>query len=371
MPNDTSVAAEVKSGLLERTRWVRANTLLAVQSGAAAGSAWFIAFRVLEHPRPFFAPISAAIVLVAGSGQRWRRAAEMVLGVALGIAVGDALIMVIGVGSVQIAAVVILAMLMTIFLGGSGIAVSQAAASAVLVATLAPPSEGIYYDRFIDTLVGGCCALIVMLVVLPLDPLRATRRCADPVMNMLAECLDLAAEALTAGDSAGAGRALERLRATDSDLGRLRESLVSGRELVALSPLRWRSRAGLAVYLDAAPYIDRAVRDSRVLLRRCVSAIDDGEPVPDGVPRGMTLLTDAVVALRHELAAGREPVRSRGLLLEAVRCASGDHVAGTGFSGNVIVAQIRSTSLDLMQATGLDRDSARRALRRARGAGPR
>jgi uncharacterized membrane protein YgaE (UPF0421/DUF939 family) len=349
-----------------RLQWVRANLLLCSQSGIAAGLAWFLAHQVVGHPRPFFAPISAVVVLVAGSGQRTRRAVEMVFGVALGIAVGDALVAVIGVGAVQIAAVVVLAMLATVLLGGGAVAVGQAAASAVLVATLAPPSHGIYYDRFVDSLVGGACALAVMLLLLPFDPLRAAHRCVEPVLAVLAHSLDLAATALTGRDAAGAAEALRQLRSTDTDLARLRDTLVAGHETVALSPLRWRARAGLAVYAEAAPYLDRAVRNCRVLLRRCVSTIEDDEPVPDGLPQGLALLADAVRTLRRELATGREPVRCRDRILAAVATVTAAY-GGTGFSGNVVVAQVRSAGLDLLQATGLDRDRARKTLR-SRGA---
>src|SRR5580765_7228646 len=113
-----------------------------LQAGAAAGIAWAIAHGLLGHPRPFFAPIAALIVLGLAPGLPSRRALEMVIGVALGIAVGDLLIAAIGSGAAQIARVALLAMAAAVLLGGGPLVVSQAATSGVLVAAL-PSSQAV------------------------------------------------------------------------------------------------------------------------------------------------------------------------------------------------------------------------------------
>ncbi len=144
-----------RATVADRLRRVRAGLLFAAQAAVAAGLSWLIANNLLHHARPFFAPIAAVIALNVSVGQRLRRVFELVVGVALGILVGDTLIYLIGTGGWQIALGVGLAILVAIFLGGSPIVIGQAAASAVLVATLAPPSGGIYYSRFLDALIGG------------------------------------------------------------------------------------------------------------------------------------------------------------------------------------------------------------------------
>src|SRR5262245_30980968 len=97
------------SSLRQRWHRTRASTVLAVQGGLAAGTAWIIATDLLHHKQPVFAPISAVIVLDIAVGQRFRRTFELVLGVALGIAIGDALVAEIGTGPWQLALVVFLA----------------------------------------------------------------------------------------------------------------------------------------------------------------------------------------------------------------------------------------------------------------------
>ena len=59
----------------------------------AAGLAWFVAHDLIGRPTPFFAPIAAVITLASSVGQRVRRTAELVLGVAIGIGIGDAIIL--------------------------------------------------------------------------------------------------------------------------------------------------------------------------------------------------------------------------------------------------------------------------------------
>src|SRR3954471_13175605 len=71
---------------LERLRLAWRSVL---QAGVAAGLAWIVATQVFGHKLPFFAPVSAVITLGLTVSQRGRRAAEVAVGVALGIAVGD------------------------------------------------------------------------------------------------------------------------------------------------------------------------------------------------------------------------------------------------------------------------------------------
>jgi hypothetical protein len=58
-----------RADLRQRARRVRAHAVLAAQSGAAAGLAWFVAHGLLGHPAPFFAPVSAVVVLAVRAFQ--------------------------------------------------------------------------------------------------------------------------------------------------------------------------------------------------------------------------------------------------------------------------------------------------------------
>src|SRR5262245_6388806 len=151
----TQLGLRSKATLSQRLRLLRGSLPYAAQASAAAGISWYIAHDVVRHRTPFFAPISAVIVLAVSAAQRLRRALELVLGVALGILVGDGLFYFIGTGPWQIALGVILAISVAVVVGGGPLLVGQAGSSAVLVATLAPPTHGVYYARFLDALIGG------------------------------------------------------------------------------------------------------------------------------------------------------------------------------------------------------------------------
>lgn len=359
-----------RATVTDRWRRVRAALLFAAQAAIASGLSWLVANDLLHHARPFFAPIAAVIALNVSIGQRLRRVVELVLGVALGILVGDSLIYLIGTGPVQIGLGVGAAILVAVFLGGGPIVIGQAAASAVLIATLAPPTGGIYYTRFVDALTGGVIGILVMALLLPVNPLTVIRRAAGPAFDVIATGLRDCAAALAHGDRDGAQAALDRMRVGEARVAAFRDALAGAREAATLAPVFWRSRGPLALYLDAAVHVDHALRNGRVLARRTVALIRDGETVPVGLVAAHEELAEAVERLRDELAASLEPVAVRERALAAVRTAADAYRAGLGFSGDVVVAQIRTMATDLLLASGLDRPVVERAIRRAVGRVP-
>src|SRR5918998_6721737 len=131
----------------EASRRLQMSALPIGQCAVAAGVAWFVATAVIGHARPFFAPIAAVISLGVSLGSRLRRVAELVVGVSLGVLVGDLLISQIGSGTWQIMLVVALAMAAAVFADGATLLVAQAGASAVLVATPLPPGGAGGLDR--------------------------------------------------------------------------------------------------------------------------------------------------------------------------------------------------------------------------------
>ncbi|MGH3682706.1 MAG: FUSC family protein [Natronosporangium sp.] len=348
--------------LRERARRLRVGVWLALQVGLAAGLAWFVAHDLVGHDQPFFAPIAAVVTLAVSVGQRLRRASELVVGVAVGIGVGDLLIAWIGTGPVQIALVVALAILVAIFVGGGPALVVQSATSAALVATLTPPGSGLSQLRFVDALVGGLVGLGVMALLLPTNPLTVVSRATAPVLDALATGLDRAADALADRDRRRAESAVDRLGDGEAGLARFEEALAAGRESATLAPIRWRSRGPLTQYVEGAEHIGHAVRNARVLARRTVRLLADGEPVPDGLPAAVRLLGEAAGWLRRELAAAVEPEACRGRALSAVGEATQAYRDGVGFSGGVVVAQVRSVAIDLLRATGTSPPDAQRLL---------
>jgi uncharacterized membrane protein YgaE (UPF0421/DUF939 family) len=360
------LASRARAGLLAGARRVRGGVALAIQAGVGAGIAWFVAHDVFGRPQPFFAPIAALITLASSVGQRARRTAELVLGVAIGIGIGDALILLIGTGPWQIGLVVLLAILVATAVGGGTPLVVQSASSAVLVATLTS-TTGLPWTRFFDALVGGGVGLVVMTVLLPLNPLTVVKRAADPALRAFADGLHHAATALRAHDRDGIDAALAELRAAETPFSAFSAAVTAARENVAFAPARWRTRSALAQYVDGAPQATHALRNTRVLVRRLSTGLGDEEKMPEVLASAIGLLGDSVDLLRHEWAKAAEPLAARQRALSAVSEAAKAYDEGVGFSGGVVVAQIRSAATDLLRATGVDFAEAPRLVRRAAG----
>ncbi|MFJ6955713.1 FUSC family protein [Micromonospora aurantiaca (nom. illeg.)] len=356
-----------KATLHDRLHRVRTAFGLAVQAGLAAGLAYLVAHRLLKNPQPVFAPISAVGTLAASVGQRFRRTVELIVGVAVGVLVGDALIYFVGTGAWQLALVVTSAILLSIFAGASVAIVIQAAATAVLIVTLSPSTENLEFPRFIDALLGGGIALLVTAILLPLNPLRVINRAARPALDLLAGQLDACADAVRSRDRDAAQQALFRLRENKEELAALSEAIEGAKETSTLSPARWHRRSELTHYAEAADPIDRAMRNTGTLIRRAVTMIEDSEPVPEPMPDAIGHLAESVRLLRQEFAAGQEPQEARERSLRAVSEAGRAYAEGVGFSGSVVIAQVRTTASDLMVASGIEQEEANRLVRQAFG----
>jgi uncharacterized membrane protein YgaE (UPF0421/DUF939 family) len=362
----TALVGRSRSRVAGALARVRGGLALAVQAGVAAALAWFLAHDVIGRPTPFFAPIAAVITLASSVGQRLRRTTELVIGVAIGIGIGDSLILLIGTGPWQIGLVVVLAIVIATALGGGTPLVVQSASSAVLVATLTS-TTGVPWTRFFDALVGGGVGLVVMTVLLPLNPLTVVRRAADPALTALADGLHQMADGLAAADPGIVQDVLDKLRAAESAFAAFAAARIAARENVAFAPARWHKRGVLAQYLDGADQMTYALRNVRVLARRAITALDDHEPIPPVLPAAIGLLGDAVDLLRQEWARGVEPIAARERALRAATECWQAYGEGVGFSGGVIVAQIRTTVTDLLRASGVDYAEAPRLVRRAVG----
>lgn len=355
-----------KATVKDRTQRVRVGGILAAQAGAASTIAWLIAHEVLHNPDPVFAPLVAVGTLAASVGQRVRRVVELVAGIALGILIGDSLLYFTGTGPWQLGVVVVLAVLATLILGGGPSVVLQASATAVLVATLSPSVRNLEVPRFVDAFVGGGTALLVTSVLLPLNPLRVINRAARPALDMLAEQLEVTSNALVDRNLGQAELAMNRLRRNKAELQALTDAVEGAKEATTLSPISWHRRRGiLKHYAAAAEPIDRAMRNSGALIRRGATMIEDEEPIPSRLAQAVKGLANSVRWLRHEFAGGREPFQSRDLCLDAVRQAGAAYREGVGFSGSVVVAQVRTTTSDLLVASGISQQDANQQVRRA------
>jgi uncharacterized membrane protein YgaE (UPF0421/DUF939 family) len=337
-----------------RRAWVRLRVRLwpILQTAAAAVAAWYLAKLLVGSERPVFASIAAVISLGATHGGRDERATELIGGVVVGIAIADLLIRAIGTGPVQIGVLVVLAMAAAVLLGGGPVLVTEAAVSAIILASLDPAPTGLSADRLLEALVGGGVALAVSSLVFPLDAQLHVGRAAQSIFGELGRVLEQLATALEAGDRKRAESALAAARDLDGPVRELDEALEIARETLRSSPLRRPVRADIDRYARGARHVDYAVRNTRVLARHVLRFLRSSKRPPAELAGSVRELGLAVWALAEELD---DPSRPTTLRLHVSRATAGaleaHSSAGSDLSLAEIVVQVRSTGIDLLRAS--------------------
>ncbi len=336
-------------------RW-RSYWFFIAQIAVTAGLAWLVATELLNHEQPFFAPVAAIITLGVSYGQRIRRGIEISIGVAVGVLIGELFAMVFGSGVWQIIVVLLLAMSVATLLSTRQLVIIQACVQSVIVVTLAPTaSEGV--GRWLDALV-GCVLALVVATVAPSAPLRKPARLAARVLNDLAATLDAAATELKESDEQAGDVVLAQARATEETLAELNEATAEGLAVVRQSPFRRRQLAGIEAYAQLSEPLGHAIRNLRVLARRCAVALWRDEEVPAPYRAAMSELAEVMRFMASELRAGRQPTRARDRLVRVGESTSHLDLADS-ISAVVILAQVRSITADLLELTGLDYGEAR------------
>ncbi|MBA3635953.1 MAG: FUSC family protein [Rubrobacteraceae bacterium] len=356
-----------------RAGWVRVRSgwLQILQTAVAACLAWFLAVLILGLERPTFAPIAAVIALGLAVGERTRRAVELTLAVAFGVAMADLLLTVVGVGALQAGVFVALAMAAAVFLGGGDLGVKEAAISAmIMMFTFTPFAAGFPIERFLEALIGGGTALLIN-ALLPVNPERMVEDAAFPVFAESVAVLEEVADALASCDAGRAQGAYVKAREIDARVAGLKEAVAAGRETARLAPPRRRSLGHMDLYAAAADQIDLTVRDVRALARAALSVVQPEDPAPERLLAAIRTLARATEALAAYLQTSGDPEETRRLALEAAREASTmleeheDLASNLGI--NALVDQIHSSAVDLIGGTGMDRAAALRALEEATG----
>jgi uncharacterized membrane protein YgaE (UPF0421/DUF939 family) len=357
-------AAEAsRAGLRSRRERIIAVARPILQTSVAASAAWLIATELVGHTQPFFAPISAVVTLGLTVGERRRRAVELAIGVAVGIAIADLLVAAIGTGTWQIGVVCGLAMLAATLVGGGPLLASQAGASAVLVATLQPP-EGFDFDRALDALVGSGTALAVGSLLLPVDPVRLVRDGLGPVLDRLAAALHAIADALEHRDAREAERALTAVDRVDALYDHLSATLAAAGDAARISLGRRGTLNRLERYVAAVGEVGLAIENVRALARGAVRAIALDDSIPPEVTAAIRELATSARELGSLLDEGSVKP-SREAALRAVRLANAVLAETTNLSALHIVGQVRLVAVDLLRAGGMPRAEAQDAVRGA------
>jgi uncharacterized membrane protein YgaE (UPF0421/DUF939 family) len=350
-------ARRSRASLWRRIERLRDRGFFIAQCALAAGVAWALARYVVGHPMPFFAPVSAMICLGFSFGQRLRRVAELMVGVAIGVGVGDVFVRVFGTGVAQIVFVVALAMTLAVLLGAGTLMTTQAGVQAALVTTLLPdPHAG--FSRWVDAALGGVVALAAATIA-PATAIRRPREQAAEVLNELASILTETADGLRRQDSETVTDALRRARASESLLDDLRSAAAEGVAVVRMSPFRRRQRGRVQEIADLVIPLDRAIRNIRVLVRRVAVSIWRDEPMPAEYPELLDRLAEGTRLIAESLFEPSAEPTARRVLGEVGHRTAVLPIPSSSLSAVVVLGQIRSTIVDLLELIGASYDDAR------------
>jgi uncharacterized membrane protein YgaE (UPF0421/DUF939 family) len=306
-------AADSGLAAVQRLRGV---WLTLLQTSVASGLAWYIAHDVLAHPQPFFAPIAAAVCLSISNVLRGQRAVQMMIGVTLGIGIGTAVLALLGTGAVPVAVAALIALSVAVVIGrgfiGQGMMfANQTVVSSILV--LALPRSGVGYERIYDALIGGCLAIVFAVLLFPADPLILLRRARIGVLDVLHGVLRRTADFAAARRQPAPDWPLSAVDRVHEQVGGLIQARATARQVVRLSPRRWRMRGTVQGADHQAVHVALLAVSVLQLTRVVALALDGCNWLPQPVHAVLAELvaaialadTDPVAATEHAAAARR------------------------------------------------------------------
>ncbi|SMH31878.1 Uncharacterized membrane protein YgaE, UPF0421/DUF939 family [Rathayibacter oskolensis] len=326
----------------------------------AAILAYSVSRFVFGHPAPVLSLTATISSLGIARDTRPKQVAETALGMLIGIAASEALLLLWGTGVWQLA--VVLAIVFTLGRALSpapGFAVA-AGTQAMLVMILPAPDGGVF-TRSLDGLVGGLAALLCTAIV-PRNPLRTARAEGRRLLATLATTIDELADALRRGDASASAAALERIRGTQPVIDGWSAALESAIGIARISPFIRKHRGGLERQRAMLDALDLATRNLRIVARRTDFLVGDGRPRPQ--------LADAVASFGPGIAllarALSEPaalaLARQDLVLLATTLDPQELIPDARLAEKTLLVILRPLAVDLLTAAGSDAAEARAAL---------
>ena len=345
-----------------KAAWRRATGALppALQITVAAVVSYSIAHYLLGHPAPFVAVAVTITTLGLTRDARPRKVLDAALGVTIGIALSELMVLVIGKGVWQVAIVLFVTLVVArAFSPNPAFAIAAAVQSAIVV--IVPGPIDALFTRSIDAIIAGVVALIATALI-PRDPRRVAARDARTLFSVFSESLAGTVEALSLGIPAPAELALERLRRTQSLIDDWRASLDTAVGVARISPWLRRHLPELLVQERVLTGADLASRHLRTIARRIAVIVEDGSAHPE-LAGLMGELANAIGLLGHELDDRTLAGSSRTALTDLARRLDPLTVTPDAeLRENVIVVLVRPLVIDLLVATGMNVHDARALL---------
>jgi uncharacterized membrane protein YgaE (UPF0421/DUF939 family) len=326
----------------------------------AALTGYSFAHIVLGHSTPLLAVTVAIASLGFTRDARPRRIAETALGMVVGIALSEGLLIALGSGVWQLALTLLIALLAGRFISASAAFTITIAVQAMLVSIMPVPDGGVWV-RSIDGVIGGVTALIFTAVI-PRDPRRAAIRDAAKLFNIFEDSLNSLKVALRNVDVKVVDAALIRVRRSQPLVDNWRLSLDSAIAIARISPFLQKYRDELYGQLRIMRGMDLATRNLRVVVRRVDFLILDGKPRPyladliEQIQEGVHMLREALS--EQEAGIQAEQIFASVISqLDPKKFGIADQISEAS-----VLLLLRPMMIDLLCASGMSEDDARSLL---------
>jgi Fusaric acid resistance protein-like len=343
------------AGRVRDDRWVL------LQQALAATVAWVLASYLVDSHQPFFAPIAAVVALNAPLGERGGNALRLLEGVVVGIICGDLARDILSRAPGTLFLATLAAVVVTRALGGTPLALAQAAAAAILTVAVGDPNVG--PERLFDALIGGGVALVFSQVLFTPEPVSLLRRAEGHALTNIADAFEMTARALDEDDQNLANRAIDRLRYVPDGFELARARHASQR--VAKRSAAWRSQRDPVVQENEnAGQLDLLGASALMLIRHATPAMGDDREV---LAPTMHACAAEIRALARD--PGDRETRQRAVdeLLKGTRDLRADDRVRDADPTSALAATVvmmRDVAVDTMIFAGVDPVEAASAIRR-------
>jgi uncharacterized membrane protein YgaE (UPF0421/DUF939 family) len=323
-------------------------------------ASYSIAFYALGHTSPLLAITVVISSLGFARDARPRRVLESAVGILVGVALSEVLLLGIGRGLWQMALTLVVTLVVARLVTSSNAFAIAAGVQSMLVLVL-PTAPGGVFNRSIDAAVGGVIALAVTALV-PRDPRRIAGRDARRLLSTLTESLGTLVTGLRDGDEGAASLSITRLRRTQSLVDDWSSSLESAIAIARISPFLRRHLAELRHQARVLAGMDLAARHLRVIARRASFLVRDGRSRPE-IANLLARVNQDVVLLGESIdRPDAAAAAARDLADIATTLDPAELIPDAAVTDSVLVLLVRPLVVDLLVAAGRDEDQARALL---------
>lgn len=354
----TRLAAAVDPGAAGRRAWEALPA--ALQLAVASTASYCVARFLLGHAVPLLAITVCLSSLGFVRDARPKRVLETAVGLAVGVALAEVMLLVAGRGVWQILVALLATLLLArVLRAAPPLAVAAAAQSAIVLLVQLP--AGGPWARSVDGFVGGGMALAAT-ALLPRDPRHAAQRDADRVFARLRRAVDDLVRALRTADPASAAGSLGVLRSLQPLQADWATTVDSAIAIARISPFLRRRRDELQAHRRLVGGVDLAVRSLRTIARRAEATLPDGRARPE-LAELVSAVGQAVDLLgRSVREPGAAELARRDLLLIAERLDPRVLTPGASVTDAMITVLVRPVVVDLSIAAGGSAEAVRQRL---------